>query len=48
METENIRVCYCTSDPDFGEVLGRALGSGFSVGLSDNGAMKTGCCGGEQ
>jgi DNA-binding NtrC family response regulator len=47
METENIRVCFCTSDPDFGEVLGRALGSGFSVGLSDNGAMKTGCCSGE-
>jgi two-component system NtrC family response regulator len=27
----NIRVCFWTPEPDFGEVLGRALGEGFDV-----------------
>jgi DNA-binding NtrC family response regulator len=45
MPSDNIRVCFCTSDPDFGEVLGRALGDGFSVGINFNDQQKTGCCG---
>jgi DNA-binding NtrC family response regulator len=44
MANGNIRVCFCTGDPDFGEVLGRALGAGFEVGLNVNDAQKTGCC----
>ncbi|MGO8792558.1 MAG: sigma-54 dependent transcriptional regulator [Terriglobia bacterium] len=36
METEIIRVWFCTPEPDFGEVVGRALGSDFAV--------KTGAC----
>jgi len=31
MEQEIIRVCFWTPEPDFGEVVGRALGEGFDV-----------------
>ncbi len=47
MKSENIRVCFCTSEPDFGEVLGRALGAGFAVGLNVSEKQKSGCCSGE-
>jgi two-component system NtrC family response regulator len=33
MEKEVIRVCFCTHQRDFGEVLGRTLGAGFDVKL---------------
>jgi hypothetical protein len=33
MEKVPIRVCFCTSAPDFGEVVGRALGEGLDVRL---------------
>jgi two-component system NtrC family response regulator len=35
MEKETIRVCFCTPELDFGEVVGRALGSGFEVKTDD-------------
>jgi DNA-binding NtrC family response regulator len=35
MEKNTIRVCFCTPEPDFGEVVGRALGPGFDVRLDD-------------
>jgi DNA-binding NtrC family response regulator len=35
METETIRVCFLTPEPDFGEVVGRALGPGFDVRFED-------------
>ena len=44
METENIRVCFWTSEPDFGEVLGRALGAGFDVGFNVCLKETAGCC----
>jgi DNA-binding NtrC family response regulator len=31
MEIEAIRVCFCSADPDFAEVVGRALGEDFNV-----------------
>ena len=31
MEKDPIRVCFCTPEPDFGELLGRALGPDFAV-----------------
>jgi DNA-binding NtrC family response regulator len=31
MENETIRVYFCTSDPDFSELVSRALGAGFDV-----------------
>jgi DNA-binding NtrC family response regulator len=34
MEEEIIRICFSTPDPDFCEVLGRALGVGFELGLA--------------
>ena len=46
MEKEIIRVCFCTPEPDFGEVLGRALGEGFDVGFTVGNEVKTGCCNG--
>jgi DNA-binding NtrC family response regulator len=33
MEKEIIRICFCTPEPDFGELVGRALGAGFGVKL---------------
>jgi DNA-binding NtrC family response regulator len=36
MEKEITRVCFCTPEPDFGEVVSRALGADFDVRL-DNG-----------
>ena len=30
-EKETIRVCFCTPEPDFGELVGRALGEGFAL-----------------
>ncbi len=47
MGTENIRVCFWTGEPDFGAVLGRALGEGFEVGFNVLDQEKTGCCGEE-
>jgi len=44
MEKETIRVCFCTPEPDFGEVLGRALGEGFEIGFTVGHEVKTGCC----
>ncbi len=35
MEKNTIRVCFCTPEPDFGEVVGRALGPGFDVRLDE-------------
>jgi DNA-binding NtrC family response regulator len=35
MEKNIIRVCFCTPEADFGEVVGRALGAGFDVRLDD-------------
>ena len=37
MEKATIRVCFCTPEPDFGEVVGRALGAGFEIRLEDFG-----------
>lgn len=34
MEKEAIRVCFYASDPDFGQVVSRALGAGFEVSLN--------------
>ena len=34
-EQEPIRICFCTSELDFCDVLGRALGEGFEVKLDD-------------
>ena len=31
MENETIRVCFCTPEPDFAEVVGRALGTEFEL-----------------
>ncbi len=31
MDKETIRVCFCTPEPDFAEVVGRALGTGFEL-----------------
>src|ERR1700733_1429731 len=33
MEQKDIQICFCTPEPDFGEVLGRTLGAGFDVKL---------------
>ena len=44
MGIDNIRVCFWTSEPDFGAVLGRALGEGFEVGFNVLDQEKTGCC----
>ena len=37
MEKEIIRVCFWTPEPDFGEVVGRALGEGFNVKFDPSG-----------
>ncbi len=44
MENESIRVCFCTPEPDFGEVVSRALGVGFNITFhhGDNGAASAG------
>ncbi len=47
MASENIRVCFWTSEPDFGELLGRALGAGYEVGFNICEKETTGCCNGE-
>jgi len=47
MASDTIRVCFWTSEPDFGEVLGRALGAGFDVGFNICEKETTGCCCGE-
>jgi len=44
MDRENIRVCFWTSEPDFGEVLGRALGTGFSLCFETCDNKKMSCC----
>jgi len=35
MDKENIRVCFCTPEADFGELVRRALGAGFEVRLDE-------------
>ena len=37
MEKEIIRVCFWTPEPDFGKVVGRALGEGFDIRFEDCG-----------
>ena len=37
MEKETIRVCFWTPEPDFGAVVGRALGEGFDVRFEASG-----------
>ncbi|HMD86843.1 MAG TPA: sigma-54 dependent transcriptional regulator [Terriglobia bacterium] len=37
MEKEIIRVCFWTPEPDFGEVVSRALGGGFDIRFEDCG-----------
>ncbi len=38
-ENETIRVCFWTPEPDFGEVVGRALGEGFELLFGDCGKV---------
>jgi DNA-binding NtrC family response regulator len=45
MTEENIiRVCFWTPEPDFGEVVGRALGEGFDVRFEESGKAAASAC----
>ena len=39
MQKDTIRICFWTPEPDFGEVVGRALGEGFELRFGDCGGV---------
>ena len=43
-EENTIRVCFWTPEPDFGEVVGRALGDGFQVRFEESGKAAASAC----